>query len=91
MSICVAVVRYSLYNTPRTGVCTTFLQDRVTLGDTVPVFMSCNPHFRLPLNGDIPIIMIGPGTGLAPFRAFLQERGIECINYFYVIQLLPDL
>ena len=75
VSVCVAVVRYSLLEKPRTGVCTTYLQDRMAVGENAPVFISQNPNFRLPKNGDVPIIMIGPGTGIAPFRAFIQERG----------------
>ena len=74
--MCVAVVRYSLLEKPRTGVCTTYLQDRFTVGESCPVFISQNPDFRLPKNGDLPVIMIGPGTGIAPFRAFIQERGV---------------
>lgn len=48
--------------------------------ETCPVFISENPDFRLPKSGDLPIIMIGPGTGIAPFRAFIQERGIYLID-----------
>ena len=72
--MCAAVVRYTLQATPRTGVCTTFIQDRFSVGEKCPVFISRNPDFRLPLSGDVPAIMIGPGTGIAPFRAFIQER-----------------
>ena len=71
--VCAAVVRYSLQDTPRTGVCTTYIQDRLLVGEKCPVFISRNPDFRLP-SGDVPVIMIGPGTGIAPFRAFIQER-----------------
>ena len=77
VSVCAAVVRYSLWDTPRTGVCTTFLQDRCDVSSSIPVFISTNHDFRLPGKGDVPIIMIGPGTGLAPFRAFIQERSEE--------------
>lgn len=75
-TVCVtaAVVRYKLLGKDRTGVTTTFLQDMLTIGHSCPVFMSRNPNFRLPLDGSLPVIMIGPGTGLAPFRAFIQER-----------------
>ena len=79
MAACAAVLRYTLQARPATGVCTTFLQDRLTVGELCPVFMSQNPDFRLPKSGETPIIMIGPGTGIAPFRAFIQERG-RCIN-----------
>lgn len=65
----VAAVRYG----KRKGVSSTFLADRAGDGE-VPVFVQPNKHFRTPADGDIPMIMIGPGTGIAPFRAFLQER-----------------
>ncbi|RON47728.1 bifunctional nitrate reductase/sulfite reductase flavoprotein subunit alpha [Pseudomonas frederiksbergensis] len=65
----VAAVRYG----KRKGVSSTFLADRVADGD-VPVFVQPSKHFRTPADGDVPMIMIGPGTGVAPFRAFLQER-----------------
>ncbi|TFY89126.1 reductase [Pseudomonas kairouanensis] len=65
----VAAVRYG----KRKGVSSTFLADRA--GDSeVPVFVQPSRHFRTPADGDVPMIMIGPGTGVAPFRAFLQER-----------------
>ena len=65
----VAAVRYG----KRKGVSSTFLADRVGDGE-VPVFVQPSKHFRTPSDGDVPMIMIGPGTGVAPFRAFLQER-----------------
>lgn len=69
-----AVVRYVTNQRPRIGVCSTFLADRVELGRTpVPVFLASS-HFRLPEDDATDVIMVGPGTGLAPFRAFLQER-----------------
>ena len=58
----------------RGGVCSTFLADRVGEEDAVGIFLQPNQAFRLPDDGDRPVIMIGPGTGVAPFRAFLQER-----------------
>ena len=66
-------VRYSLHGEPRSGVASAHLADRAEPGSTLPVYIQANPHFRLPAS-DVPIIMIGPGTGVAPFRAFLQER-----------------
>ena len=69
----------------RTGVATTYLSDRLNLGQSCPVFMSRNPQFRLPRDGRVPIIMVGPGTGLAPFIAFMQERGKY--NYLYSTKL----
>jgi sulfite reductase (NADPH) flavoprotein alpha-component len=70
----VAVVRYRTNERDRVGVCTTFLSDRVTVGDTpTPVFVS-HSHFGLPEDGSRDAIMVGPGTGIAPFRAFLQDR-----------------
>lgn len=69
----VAPVRYQLHGSNRGGVASTQIADRLAMGDTVPVYIQENPHFRLP-GGDVPIIMVGPGTGVAPFRAFLQER-----------------
>lgn len=69
----VAPVRYELHGTARGGVATTQIADRLDMGSTIPVYVQENPHFRLP-GDDVPIIMVGPGTGVAPFRAFLQER-----------------
>jgi sulfite reductase (NADPH) flavoprotein alpha-component len=71
----VGAVRYDHAGRPRKGVCSTFLADRATAGETrVGVFVHGNKAFRPPANGDVPMIMVGPGTGIAPFRAFLEER-----------------
>jgi sulfite reductase (NADPH) flavoprotein alpha-component len=70
----VAVVRYRSYNRERGGVCSTFFADRSTLSDRLPIYIQPNKKFKLPQNSDAPIIMIGPGTGIAPFRGFLHER-----------------
>jgi len=71
----VAIVRYESHGRQRKGVCSTFLADRVEPNVTpLPVFVQTSHGFRLPAEGDRPIIMIGPGTGIAPFRAFLEER-----------------
>ena len=85
VAVCAAVLRYDLKGRSCTGVCTTYLQDRIHIGDYCPVFISHNPHFRLPPNPGLPIIMIGPGTGIAPFRAFIQERSE--LMFFFVIFL----
>ena len=79
-SVTAAVVRYELHGKPRTGVCTTYLADRVGEKETAPVFISSNPDFRLPSAPATPIIMVGPGTGIAPFRAFIQERVAQGAN-----------
>jgi sulfite reductase (NADPH) flavoprotein alpha-component len=67
----VAAVRYESHGRKREGVCSTFLADRT---ETVPVFVHTAKHFRVPEEGSTPVIMVGPGTGIAPFMAFLQER-----------------
>ena len=69
----VDVVRYESHGRLRKGVCSSFLAERAN-NVSVPVYPSSAKHFRLPEDPGTPIIMIGPGTGVAPFRAFLQER-----------------
>ncbi len=69
----IAVVRYRSHNRERGGICSTMLADRVAIGARVPIYIQPNKRFRLPA-GDTPMIMVGPGTGIAPFRAFLHER-----------------
>ena len=69
----VAAVRYEAFGVPHEGAASTFLADRVEEGDAVHVFVETNKRFRLPAP-DTPIIMIGPGTGIAPFRAFMEQR-----------------
>lgn len=72
----VSPVRYDLHGEPRSGVASSLLADRVDLDTVLPVYVQSNPHFRLP-GDDVPIIMIGAGTGVAPYRAFLQEREVR--------------
>lgn len=73
----VAIVRYEAHGRSRQGVCSAWLADRVVTGETpVPVFVHKSPGFRLPADPATPVIMIGPGTGIAPFRAFLEERRV---------------
>jgi sulfite reductase (NADPH) flavoprotein alpha-component len=70
----VAIVRYETNHRERVGVCSTFLSDRAQVGTThVPVFVS-DSHFGPPEDGAKDCIMVGPGTGIAPFRAFMQDR-----------------
>jgi len=71
----VGAVRYDFAGRLRKGLCSTFLADRAQTGATcVGVYVHSNKAFRLPANGDTPMIMVGPGTGIAPFRGFLHER-----------------
>lgn len=68
----VAIVRYDTHGRKREGVCSSYLADRV--GATIPSYFHPNKNFKLPQDGNVPIIMVGPGTGIAPFRAFIEER-----------------
>ncbi len=70
----VAAVRYETHGRQRKGVCSTYLADVVKAGDNVPMFIQPNKNFRLPADGSTPVIMVGPGTGVAPFRAFVEHR-----------------
>ncbi|WP_374635963.1 sulfite reductase subunit alpha [Agrobacterium salinitolerans] len=70
----IASVRYRAEGRERGGVCSTYLADRVEAGQSAGIFVSPNKAFRVPQDNDAPVIMVGPGTGIAPFRAFLQER-----------------
>ncbi len=70
----VATVRYNAYERERGGVASTWLADRLSEDSTVPVYIDSNKNFKLPADDNVPIIMIGPGTGVAPFRSFMQER-----------------
>jgi len=70
----VAAVRYHSFNRDREGVCSTFLSGRLEPDQKLGIYVQPNKHFHLPEDDNIPVIMIGPGTGLAPFRAFLEQR-----------------
>jgi sulfite reductase (NADPH) flavoprotein alpha-component len=70
----IGVVRFEVGGKKRKGVCSTFLADRVCADTAVPVFVHPSPSFKIPKDPNAPMIMVGPGTGIAPFRAFLEER-----------------
>ena len=72
----VSAVRYESFGRGRKGVASTFLADRIGDADCVKVFVQPSHGFKPPANGDVPMIMVGPGTGIAPFRAFLHERQV---------------
>ncbi len=74
VSLTVDAVRYDVEKRTRLGVASNFLAGRVSPGDKIRVYVQKAQHFALPADPNVPIIMIGPGTGVAPFRAFLQER-----------------
>jgi sulfite reductase (NADPH) flavoprotein alpha-component len=72
--LCVGIVREQVAGRLRRGVASTYLAERVPLGTTVPVYIQPSAHFGVPETPGTPLIMVGPGTGIAPFRAFLEER-----------------
>jgi sulfite reductase (NADPH) flavoprotein alpha-component len=103
VALTVDAVRYEVEKRTRLGVASTFLAGRVAPGDRIKVYVQKAQHFALPPDPMTPIIMVGPGTGVAPFRAFLQERqavkapgrnwlffGHQCSNYdfFYEDELV---
>lgn len=72
----VSVVRYRAHERDRGGVCSTLLADHIQVGDRLPIYIQPNKKFRLPADPSVPVVMIGPGTGVAPFRAFLHHRRV---------------
>ncbi|MCP3028416.1 assimilatory sulfite reductase (NADPH) flavoprotein subunit [Halobacillus sp. A5] len=70
----ISAVRYDAHGRPRSGVCSVQCSERSEPGDKLPVFVQRNQNFKLPDNDETPVIMIGAGTGVAPYRAFLEER-----------------
>ncbi|MDX6910749.1 NADPH-dependent assimilatory sulfite reductase flavoprotein subunit [Hafnia paralvei] len=84
--ITVGVVRYNVEGRARTGGASGYLADRLEEEGELRVFIEHNDNFRLPANPQTPVIMIGPGTGIAPFRAFIQQRaaeGAEGLNWLF--------
>ncbi len=72
--ITVATVRYTRKERERAGACSSYLADQIEIDSQVPVFIEKNPAFKLPENEETPVILVGAGTGVAPYRAFLQQR-----------------
>ena len=70
----IGAVRYEAHERTRQGVCSIQCAENLEPGDTLPIYIHKNDNFRLPANAETPIIMIGPGTGIAPFRSFIEER-----------------
>jgi sulfite reductase (NADPH) flavoprotein alpha-component len=76
--LCVAIVRYETHGRKKTGLCSGYLADHAKLNAPIlPVYVQESRNFRLPKDGQRDIIMVGPGTGIAPFRAFLEQRALD--------------
>jgi sulfite reductase (NADPH) flavoprotein alpha-component len=77
VDLLVVAVRYTIRGRVREGICSTWITDRWPVGATAEVYsQNQQKHFAMPASGDTPMIMVGPGTGLAPFRAFVEERRV---------------
>jgi len=74
IDLSVRVVKYASHGRNREGVCSTHIGERTAPGGRLPIFIHSNQLFRLPAAPDVPVIMVGPGTGVAPFRAYLQHK-----------------
>jgi sulfite reductase (NADPH) flavoprotein alpha-component len=75
--ILTSVVRYEAYGRYKEGHCSSFLAGRIHENDKIKVFVDANSRFKLPLDPNLPVIMVGAGTGIAPYRAFIQQREIQ--------------
>ncbi|WP_159714690.1 NADPH-dependent assimilatory sulfite reductase flavoprotein subunit [Blochmannia endosymbiont of Camponotus nipponensis] len=78
--ITVSVVRYTTNERFRTGGASGYLVDRIQENDEIRIFVEANNNFRLPKSPNVPVIMIGAGTGIAPFRAFMQQRSVDAAS-----------
>ena len=79
--LCVAIVRYETHGRAKAGLCSGFLADHTEMNvRNIPVYVQPSRHFRLPQDGARDIIMVGPGTGIAPFRAFLEQRAADGVT-----------
>ena len=74
IDLSVRVVKYESHGRNRAGVCSSHIGERTPPGGELPIFIHSNQLFRLPADASVPVIMIGPGTGVAPFRAFLEHK-----------------
>ncbi|MFD1736367.1 sulfite reductase subunit alpha [Bacillus salitolerans] len=76
----IGAVRYTAHGRNRKGVCSVQCSERTNEGETLPVFIQQNKHFNLPDSSETDVIMVGPGTGIAPFRSFIQERAVNKVT-----------
>lgn len=74
VTLTIRTVRYHAHGRDREGVCSIYTAERLEPGDKVPIYVQHNPNFKMPADPETPIIMVGPGTGVAPFRSFIEER-----------------
>jgi len=77
LHLTVSVVNYEQSGRAKRGACSSYLSEVVIENEHVPIFIESNPNFRLPKNEETPIVMIGAGTGIAPYRAFVQHRELS--------------
>lgn len=80
VQLTVGTVRYHAHGRDRAGVCTEQIAERIQPGELMPVYVHPNPNFKFPFDTETPVIMIGPGTGVAPYRSYLEELEEEDIK-----------